>query len=121
MHDLAPGVHTFALEGPLLAAPEVAKLAHTVRALGDVAWLVIDCRGVTQVRAAGLAALLELGQALGPARSLALAGLEPALTRVAIETGLAALFTIYADVQAFERAHARAQTSPHAEPERCAL
>ena len=121
MHDLAPGVHTFSLEGPLLAAPKVAKIAHAVRALGDVAWLVIDCSGVTEVQPAGLSALLELGQAVGATRRLALAGLERPLTRVAIEVGLAAHFTIYADVQAFERDHARTQTSTHAEPERCAL
>ena len=121
MHDLAPGVHTFSLEGPLLAPPQVAEIARAVRALGDVAWLVIDCRGVTQVQAAGLCALLELGQSGGTTRRPALAGLEPALSRVAIETGLAAHFAIYADVQAFERAHARAQTTTHAEPERCAL
>jgi anti-anti-sigma regulatory factor len=121
MHDLAPGVHTFPLEGPLLDAAQVAKIAHAVRAMGELAWLVIDCRGVTEVSAAGLSALLELGQASTPLRSLALAGLDKTLTRVAIEVRLAAHFAIFKDVQAFEHARIRAQPPAHEEPERCAL
>lgn len=122
MHDLAPGVHTFPLEGPRLTAAQVEAIAHAVRALGPDAWLVIDCSALREVAPAGLAALLELGHALAPTRPLALAGLDRTLTRVAIETALARHFAVYADVQAFARARTRAQQLPAiAEPERCAL
>lgn len=121
MHDLAPGVHTFPLQGPRLDPAHVAAIAHAVRTLGSDAWLVIDCSALRAVSPAGLTALLELGHTLASARPIALAGLDRALTRVAIETQLARHFAVYADVQAFERARARSQVATMVEPERCAL
>lgn len=123
MPDIDSGAQTFPLEGTLLTAQLVAQLTQALQKAHTGSALVIDATALTAVTPPGLSALLELGAraaARTPAQPLALAGLSRALTRTALEAGLAERFAIYVTVDAFARAHARIATPDHPELQ-CAL
>ena len=124
MPDIDSGVQTFPLAGALLTAQLVAQLTQAVQDAHTQSAFVIDAQQLTGVTPMGLSALLELGHRTltrTPPQPLALAGLSRALTRTAIEAGLAQRFGIFASVEAFVRAHARTHAAAQPELQRCAL
>ncbi|MDB4987818.1 MAG: hypothetical protein JWN04_2996, partial [Myxococcaceae bacterium] len=106
------GIRALAFSTPLLTRDAVAELERTLRAERDARPALLDCHALTEVDAAGLAALLELGRAASGLRELALTRLSRTLLLAAIQAGLAERFAIYLTNEAGMRSLSSHETAP---------